>query len=184
MPTTALVTSEQYLALPDEFDQSGERIRDELIGGEIVKMPPASLLHDRIKTQIFRLLMRYLDANPQLDIDLLLETGTEVGKYDTYVPDISLVRKYRLIGEARILRGSPDLAVEIASPSDRAGKLKKKLDAYLAGGAKSIWVVFPKTRTVAVYSPASMRELTGDDKVEDALLPGFSTPVPAFFDLG
>jgi len=38
MPATALVTSEQYLALPDQFDQNGNRIKDELIGGEIVQM--------------------------------------------------------------------------------------------------------------------------------------------------
>jgi hypothetical protein len=40
MPATAILTSEQYLALPEEFDQNGNRIKDELSGGEVVKMPP------------------------------------------------------------------------------------------------------------------------------------------------
>jgi hypothetical protein len=35
MPATALLTSEQYLALPDQYDNGGNRIKDELIAGEI-----------------------------------------------------------------------------------------------------------------------------------------------------
>ena len=64
MPATALLTSEQYLSLPEEFDQNGNRIKDELIGGEVVKMAPPSRVHDWIKNRINRLLSRYLDANP------------------------------------------------------------------------------------------------------------------------
>ena len=42
MAATTLLTSDQFLAMPEEFDQHGNRIKDELIGGEVVKMPPAS----------------------------------------------------------------------------------------------------------------------------------------------
>jgi len=31
MVTTSLLTSEHYLAMPEEFDQSGNRIKDELL---------------------------------------------------------------------------------------------------------------------------------------------------------
>jgi len=34
-----------------------------------------------------------------------------------------------------------------------------------------------------VYSKDSIRELKADQKIEDPLLPGFSTPVSAFFEL-
>jgi Uma2 family endonuclease len=183
MPTTALVTSEQYLALPDEFDQHGNRIRDELIGGEIVKMPPASQLHDLIKNHIHLLLIRFLDANRHLGLVSLLEFGTEVGKYDTFVPDISVIKCERLRPVGRIFRGAPDLAIEIASPSDTATKLKKKVDAYLKGGSRAVWVFFADTRSVTVYSAGLIRELKGDEKLEDPLLPGFSTPVSDFFEL-
>ena len=39
MAATTLLTSDQFLALPEEFDQYGNRIKDELIGGEVVIMP-------------------------------------------------------------------------------------------------------------------------------------------------
>lgn len=183
MPATALVTSAQYLALADEFDQSGNRIKDELIGGEIVKMPPASLVHDRIKNQIGRILFRYLDAHPATKLEALIETGAEVSPVDVFVPDISVIRRDRLNTNTRILAGPPELAVEVVSPSDTASHLKAKVDAYLSHGAKTVWVVYPESKSVIVYSVDAMRELKADQKIEDPLLPGFSTQVSAFFEL-
>jgi len=183
MPATALVTSEQYLALPDEFDHNGNRIKDELIGGEIVKMPPDSLLRDRIKSLITRILGRYLDATLQTSLELLIEAGAEVSKYDTFIPDLGIVRIGRLSGEARVLRGAPDLAIEIVSPSDRPGTLKKKIEAYLKGGSQSVWVINPKTQLVMIHSADAVVELKGDQRVEDPLLPGFALPVSEFFKL-
>ena len=35
MAATTLLTSDQFLGLPDEFDEQGNRIKDELIGSYI-----------------------------------------------------------------------------------------------------------------------------------------------------
>ena len=181
MPVTAPLTSEQYLALPEEFDQNGNRVKDELIGGQVVKMPPPSYRHDRIKNRIKFLIDQY-SAISGLDLECLVEMGTEVSKYDTFVPDVSIVRRARF-GDERIFRGAPDLAVEVVSPADTATHLKTKVDADLQNGSNSVWVVYPDTRSVMVYSGDSARELKGDQEIEDPLLPGFSTPVSAFFAL-
>jgi Uma2 family endonuclease len=183
MPATALLTSEQYLSLPEEFDQNGNRIKDELIGGQIVKMPPASNLHDRIKNRIKLLLDRYLDKNPQLVLEALVEMGAEVGRYDTFVPDVSVVKCERFSGSDRVFRGAPDLAIEVASPTDTAKHLKSKAEAYLQGGSTTVWVVYPDARSITVYSAGSVRELTADQTIDDPFLPGFSSPISAFFDL-
>jgi len=60
--------------------------------------------------------------------------------------------------------------------------LKAKVDAYLQGGSQAVWVVFPGTSSVVVYSRDAVRELNGDQSIEDALLPGFSAAVSAFFE--
>ena len=78
MAATTLLTSDQFLALPEEFDQHGNRIKDELIGGEVVKMAFRSLLHDLIKNQINAVLLRYLDSRPELGLRSLVEIGTYV----------------------------------------------------------------------------------------------------------
>ena|ERR1700680_912628 len=183
MATTTLLTSEQYLAMPDEFDQSGNRIKDELIGGEIVKMAPPSRVHDLIKNGINQLLILYLHARPDVKVVSLVEIGTEISKRDVFVPDVSVNRRDRLSGEGRIFQGTPDLAIEIVSPYDTAKHLKRKVDVYLLGGSKSVWVVYPDAKSVAIYSGDSMREYKGDQNIEDPLLPGFSAPVASFFEL-
>jgi len=182
MPATAILTSEQYLSLPDEFDQNGNRIKDELIGGEVVKMPPPSHRHDRIKNRIKRLLDRHLDRNPHLAMESLVEMGAEVSKRDVFVPDVSLVKLDRCPEEERVFRGAPDLAIEVVSPSDTIKRLKAKVDSYLQGGSNTVWVVFPESLSVTIYSNNSVRELKGDQTIEDPVFPGFSTPVSAFFE--
>jgi Uma2 family endonuclease len=180
MPTTALLTSEQYLALPVEFDNNGNRLKDELIGGEVVKIPPPSRVHDLIKNRINKAILLYLAANPHLKLTTLVEIGFEVTKHDTFVPDASVSSDERLV-EGRIIRGAPDLAIEVVSPTDTASHLKSKVDTYLQNGAKTVWVVFPDSRSVMVHTLESVRELKTDQKIEDALLPGFSVTVSTFF---
>lgn len=183
MAATTLLTSDQFLALPEEFDQYGNRIKDELIGGEVVRMAQPSYLHDRIKNRISRLLTRYLDANPELPLDAVVEIGVLVSDYDSFVPDVAVVRTGEQPLSSRIYRGSPELAIEVVTPTDTAKNLERKVDAYLQGGARSVWVVFPDARSVTVHTRESVRKLKATQSIEDPLLPGFSSPVAAFFDL-
>ena len=41
----------------------------------------------------------------------------------------------------------------------------------------------PEARSVMVHTRDSVRELKANQSIEDSLLPGFSTPVSAFFEL-
>jgi len=183
MPATALLTSSQYVASPEEFDQNGNPIKDELIGGEVVKMPPSSELHNVVRGNIFRVLIAYLSANAQLNISVWAEMAYLISDHDTMVPDLSVLQKDRLNPrQQKYTPGAPDLAIEVVSPTDRAVHLKSKVDAYLHGGSKAVWVVYPDTRSVVVYSGDSFRELKGDQEIVDPLLPGFSAPVSQFFE--
>ena len=96
------------------------------------------------------------------------------------MPDVSVVQAQPVVEQTRIFQGAPELAIEVVSPSDTAKHLERKVDAYLQGGAKSVWIVFPEARSVTVHTPESVRKLKGDQSIEDPLLPGFSTPVAAF----
>lgn len=183
MAATSLLTSDQFLALPEEFDPNGNRIKIELIGGEVVHVPPASLLHDLIKNKIHELLLDFLRANPQLGLRSLVEIGAQVSGADAFIPDVCVVKRSSLSRDARIFQGSPEIAIEVVSPSDTAIHLKQKVHAYLKGGAKSVWVIYPEERSVEVYCEGLMHELTADQSITDPLLPGFSAPVSAFFDL-
>lgn len=184
MATTTLITSEQYLAMPDEFDQNGNRIKDELIGGEIVRMPFPSQLHDLLKNRINELLIAYLQSRADLGFRSLVEFGTGVSDLDVFAPDVCVIRRDRLNKEGRIFEGSPDIAIEIVLPSDTAKHLKRKLDAYLKSGSKSIWVVYPEANSIELHSPnGPTLEFKAGQTIEDPSLPGFSQPVASFFEI-
>jgi Uma2 family endonuclease len=184
MPATALLTSEQYLSLPEEFDQNGNRIKDELIGGEVVKMPPSFELHNVVRGNIVQALIEYMLSNRRLGLNVFAELAYVVSKHDTLVPDGSVVRTDRLSPrKQKYTPGAPDLAIEVVSPSDKASHLNAKVDAYLKGGSKTVWVVYPDTRSLMIFSGDTVRDLRGEQLIDDLLLPGFSAPVSAFFNL-
>jgi hypothetical protein len=77
----------------------------------------------------------------------------------------------------------PVLVAEEISASETATYIDEKVRDYLAGGARLVWLLFPKTRTVQVFRPdapmivrAVGEQLDGTD-----VLPGFSATVAALF---
>jgi Uma2 family endonuclease len=184
MPVTAVLTSDQFSALPDQFDKNGNRIRQELISGELVEMPPSFELHNVVKSNIVELLIAYVLAHSELAVKVVTEMAFVVTGNDTLVLDASVINKARLSPrKQKYTPGAPELAIEVVSPSDTATHLKSKVDIYLQGGAKTAWIVFPESRSVMIYSGDSVRELKGDQTIEDPLLPDFAAPVSRFFDL-
>ena len=79
--------------------------------------------------------------------------------------------------------GAPDLAVEVLSPSDRAGDVLAKVQDWLNAGTAAVWVVDPKTQTVTIYgADRKAAILTSTDTLSGGdLLPGFSVPVAELF---
>lgn len=181
MTDSPLLTSEQYLALPDEFHPGGERIRDELIHDELVQYPIHPLVHSLVVSNIHHILLEYEFAHEDHRFRVMAHTGYQVSEYDTFVPDLSLVRREQLSLEARIIQGPPSLAIEVVAPSDLAVHLKRKIEAYLENGAKRVWVVYPDSRAVVIHSHTGIRDLRGGDNIEEPLLPSLSTQVSEFF---
>jgi Uma2 family endonuclease len=121
MATATLITSAEFLARPDEFDQSGNRVKEELIGGEIVQMPRTSKRHDITKSNIAEALILHLHAHPESHLKVLIEAGFVVAEQDTFGPDVAVVRTERLAEEGRLINGSPDIAIEVISPTELFG---------------------------------------------------------------
>jgi Uma2 family endonuclease len=84
--------------------------------------------------------------------------------------------------ERRLVKGSPEIAVEVISPTDTVDRIREKIAAYLENGASAVWI-FYRDGSVAVHTIAGVRELKGDQLLEDSLLPGFSVPVSTLYFL-
>lgn len=101
-------------------------------------------------------------------------------------PDIAFVRADRLRPEdldTGYYDMVPDLVVEVLSPRNRSADIARKIERYQGAGVPLIWVVDPRTRTVAVHALGQDPTLLIDTDVLDggAVLVGFSVPIHEIF---
>ncbi len=164
-----------------EFDPSGNRVREELIGGAIVKTASASRRHDLVKNNVGTALILHLAAHPELGLRAVIEHTFQVSEADTLTPDVAVFRTERFTAVGgRLIKGAPEIAIEVISPTDTASGIRRKIKTYLENGAHSVWI-FYDDGSVMLHNGSQGRVLEGEQLLEDPLLPGFSTPVSAFF---
>jgi Uma2 family endonuclease len=76
---------------------------------------------------------------------------------EVWVADLACVRRSRHASVDKWLLGSPELAIEVKSPSNTKAELLDKAMTTLAGdGAVEFWIVDPDTRTVTVHARSGM----------------------------
>ena len=100
-------------------------------------------------------------------------------------PDISFVAAGRLPHRVRdSVKLAPDLAVEIASPTDTLYGVEEKALEYLILGVRLVWVVRPVTQVVEVYRAGRKTHfLTIEDELDgEDVIPGFKLPITALFE--
>ncbi len=169
------ITLEEFL----ENDLEGY----EYVKGELVPMPPTSMKHGEISSNVILHLSLHVFEHR---LGRLYTAGTTFYLGDRVVkPDVAFVSTERLPEDRR--KGSPippDLAVEVVSPSDKQYDVTEKALAYLKAGTRLVWVIEPVAKTVMVYRSETdftvlnyEDTLTGEDVVE-----GFTCPVAQFFE--
>ena len=72
-----------------------------------------------------------------------------------FTPDLALYHREPLDLRHDLVRrtDAPLVAVEIYSPTQGSLEIMAKVDAYLAAGVLSVWVVAPPIRNVTIYTP-------------------------------
>ena len=174
-PTPDTMTLEEFL----ENDIEGY----EYVKGELVPMPPTSMEHGEISSNVIRHLSLHVFRH---QLGRLYTAGTTFRIGDRVVkPDVAFVSTTRLPENRR--KGSPvppDLAVEVVSPADKQYDVTEKAFAYLKAGTRLVWVIEPVARTVMVYRSETdftlmtyEDTLTGEDIVE-----GFACSVAQLFE--
>ena len=85
---------------------------------------------------------------------VISELSLLLGERD-FVPDLSIYRREPLdLRHDQVRRTDPPLvAVEIYSPTQGSLEIMEKVDAYLAAGVLSVWVVSPPIRNVTIFTP-------------------------------
>jgi Uma2 family endonuclease len=174
-------TADELLALQDDGNQY------ELVRGELKVMPPAGGPHGAISGWLFATLGSYVQAH-ELGILFTEATGFKLARDPDTVraPDIAFLARARIPAHglrSGFIEGAPDLAIEILSPDDPLSDVETRVREYLLAGARAVWIINPKLRTIAVHRPEmAPYVLTEADTLEGGeVVPGFACEVGKVF---
>ena len=177
-----LLTAEDLLRL------SGEGVRGELIRGVLHETMPTGRAHGRVVVNLATVLRTF--AKPRrLGILTASDSGVWLERDPDTVrePDIAFFAagtsplEEWVHGYAEV---APDLVVEVASPGGSGQEVNDKALMWLSYGARLVWVVDPKRRTVDVHRANRPVVTLSDAEDLDGLdvLPGFTCRVGEIFE--
>ncbi|HUF75103.1 MAG TPA: Uma2 family endonuclease [Longimicrobiales bacterium] len=178
--TTDLLTLEQYAALVEQ----DERHVTELVRGVLVREPRPGDVHGTLQVTLGYHLRAWARAH---GAKVTAESGYILGEDPSTLrgPDLAVVLEPRSgRGEpGGWIRGAPDVAVEILSPSDTSTAVQEKTLDYLGAGAEQVWIVDPVARSVTVFrADGSGRLLRHTDTLDgEDLLVDFSVTLEELF---
>ncbi len=159
--------------------------RYELVKGVLFRLPPPKEHHGAICMLLGAALVLYCNAhgmrgqvvdNAAYDFSSATLGATVLG------PDLAVsaapAKSYEPYSKV-----PPLLAVEVASPSDTRPYLADRARLYLEAGVLLVWVVWPETQTVDVWTPpAAMVTLDAQATLDGGtVLPGLTILVADIF---
>ena len=197
---------EQKYSYADYLTWPGEE-RWELINGEAWDMsygcigeqqaclrpaPAPTTKHQRISMDLSREISIFLKGKScqvfAAPFDVRFTKDEKQQDQDIFItlqPDLSVICDKSKIDEKGCL-GSPDLIVEILSPSTGYKDETQKLSIYEDYGVKEYWIVNPDRNTIQIFihngqdfdKPAYYK---GDDEIRSSVLKGFQVALKDIF---
>jgi Uma2 family endonuclease len=182
--TTRLMTAAEFYDWTQRPENQGKHF--ELVRGEVVEMSRPGERHCLICGNVGWLLNGYVRQRRRgrvltNDPGILLQRDPDTVRG----PDVVFfddVRPYDQLNP-KFAEGIPTLAVEVLSPTDRIGKVTRRITEYLRAGIRLVWLIDPEACDVTVYQPGknsevfeANQELTGGE-----VLPEFRCRVDDLF---
>jgi Uma2 family endonuclease len=142
------MTFEEFEKLPDH--PHGHRC--ELQHGEPAFVPPPIHEHHLIQRRLMRLLENAAGDAGEVSMELGFRP---LGEYEYRIADVVFLVKDRWASIPRkgYLSGSPELVIEVLSPSNTTAKMHEKRKLCLETGSREFWVVDIDLRQVEVSTP-------------------------------
>ena len=158
IPTTWEELKKKKITLADYLLMPELNHPYEIIDGEMMPSPAPIPAHQIIGANIFTPLNQYVKAKALgvvlfAPVDIILQRDP----LRTRQPDVLFIHKDKLPGtslddleELQLLEITPDLVIEVLSPSDTKKVLAGKLADYQRIGVKECWLVSREARSVEV----------------------------------
>ncbi|HQX51585.1 MAG TPA: Uma2 family endonuclease, partial [Planctomycetaceae bacterium] len=136
------LTYADYMQIPEDLCQH------EIIDGEHYVNPAPNLYHQTVSRRIQFILYAQIELR-NLGVVFNAPCDVQLSPHDILQPDLAVVLAQRkhILTPTKI-KGTPDLVVEILSPSTEARDRNLKRERYQAVGVPEYWIVDPFEHTV------------------------------------
>lgn len=133
-----------------EFSEYKNHDSIELVDGEVVIVMPPVLKHQAIVAEIFYWIMTI--AKKRGGRAFTAPTEVYLDEHNIYEPDVLYLKPdTKCLAEEKRLVGSPDLVVEVLSPSTAKHDRQQKYRAYERHGVGEYWIVDPLHDLIEVW---------------------------------
>ena len=183
VPTqSAEMTAEEFLA------RHGDERGIELVRGIVRRKPMPGIFHGQVSGNLATDLGIYL-RKTQFGRLLTNDTLVRTEQYPPSFrgPDLQVISYSRLPKDqkpAGVADVSPELVVEVRSPSNSWRELIRKAVEYLDADVKVVILIDPEKQTASIYRSNDNVQSIGVNDVLAIpdLLPGFEVPMTALFE--
>jgi len=171
----SLVTESEYLALPESMRST------ELVDGEVVMAPSGSVWHQELLSRLVMSLRSWAASTPgdvtvvQAPMDVRFALG-RILQPDAMVFLAALDRN-----AAQPLDRIPEICIEVLSNNRTYDRVTKRF-LYAEAGVAEYWIVDPSGLVEQRTGPGLARSDDRTERLESALLAGFSLDVAALFE--
>jgi Uma2 family endonuclease len=183
VPGYGPVTADILLTLPDDGYVY------EVVEGMLVRVAGSGKQAARIAARLTARLLDYVESRrlgvvtsadgvytfPGAETGLIPDVGFYTADRDALAPD-----------DTKPIPFAPDLAAEVASPSQGGAAMAAKARLYLRGGTRLVWVIWPWSLHIDIWRPDELvgpvRSLGPLDTLEgEDVVAGFSYAISALF---
>jgi Uma2 family endonuclease len=189
MSITTVTPAARMTAEEFGLRHSGDTV--EYIDGVVTPVSPGGAMHGFVCANAAFEIARYnaaTDRGHGFSNNTFVKVPTESDPERVYGPDVCYASYTRLAKDAEIPAGilpvTPELVVEVRSPSDEWSEAIGKMLDYIRAGVPVVVVLDPKTRSASVFRNQDRQDVFEADETLalSDVLPGFSVPVARFFE--
>lgn len=126
-------------------------VREEVVRGEVRRMPPNKWEHSRIVRRFRRAIESQVDAADVEVVDGNFGLVISTSPLTTRVPDLAVFRTVEIVERDGYIHSPPGLIVEVLSPGNSDEDVREKLRDYESIGVPEVWVASHRDRVVEVW---------------------------------
>jgi Uma2 family endonuclease len=168
----------------DDFEKLPEALalNHELIDGELVEVSGNTLVHNRLRDELIKMLSAMVDQHKLGQVISEQEFDFNGNAHGPDVSFISAAKLPLLNPRLRVQRCVPDLAIEIVSQNDRFEALIKKAVRYRRCGTEEVWVFSIENRVAFLLNENQRVLLDENQQFRSDMIPGLSIRIGDLLD--